>query len=606
MNGSQPCSRWILSSSAFTGKEMFTELRIPLWNRRDCDKFRRLMYETEWILTELGPESKGLAIELGIPLEIAQVLVSRKIRDIHKAQQFLFGTLDDLHDPYTLAGMKEAVERIERAIAQDEKMLIFGDYDVDGVLSLVILTKALMSLGAKKVEYFIPNRLKEGYGIKEKYIDMVLAEQASLVISVDCGIKADGFAYRARMHGIDFIVTDHHQPGSSLPQATAILDPVLPHSGYPDKRLAGIGIVFKLIQAILMRRGRSSELNQYLEMVSIGTIADVAELRGENRILVKFGLKGLEGVSNIGLKRLLQACHLDRKEVSVGDVGFRIGPRLNAAGRMGMADLAVELFFSESFQEVIEIVSRLDSLNSKRQSIEERIYDQALNLIREKSLDKRYKLMILGCEEWHRGVLGIVASKIKDIYHRPVLLFAYEDGKAYGSGRSIREFSLIECLDACRDFFLSFGGHTQAVGCEMEQERMFSLRAALNRYVDSKLEEEHLKRKIRIDAQIDFSDINSLFLEKYRLLSPFGVGNPKPIFLTRGAEVISHPQKLQRQHSKFLIEQDGRIFEALGWRRKDWAEILQRGMTIDLAFTFHFSRYLGQEKVSLSVEDIKI
>ena len=563
------------------------------------------MHETEWILTEIEPKAKELAFELGVPPEIAQVLVNRQISDIHRVHQFLFGTLDDLHDPYTLAGMKEAVERIERAIAQDETVFIFGDYDVDGVLSIVILTQALVSLGAKKVHYFIPNRLKEGYGIKEKYIDLVLAKNASLVLSVDCGIKATRFVQRARMNGIDVIVTDHHQPGSSLPQALAILNPLQPGSGYLDRQLAGIGIVFKLIQALFEKRGRSSELIHYLKLVSIGTIADVAELKGENRLFVKFGLKGLENVSNVGLMRLLEACSLEGGEVSVGDVGFRIGPRLNAAGRMGMADLAVELFFSESFQEVTEIVSQLDSLNSKRQLIEEKIYSQALSLIRERSLDKRYKLLILGCEEWHRGVLGIVASKIKDLYYRPVLLFAYEDGKAYGSGRSIREFSLIECLNACRDLFLNFGGHTQAVGCEIGQDRMFLLRTALNRYADSRLKEEHMKRKIYIDAQIDFLDINSFFMEKYSLLSPFGVGNPKPVFLTRGAEVVSQPQKLQGKHSKFLIKQEGRIFEALGWRRDDWAEILQRGMAVDLAYTLQLSRYLGEERLSLSIEDIK-
>lgn len=563
------------------------------------------MHETEWIIQGLRPEARRLALELGVPPEIAQVLIHRDIPDVESAHRFLFGTLDDLHDPYTLAGMREAVDRIEKAIAQGENVFIFGDYDVDGVLSVVILTKALESLGVKKVDYFIPNRLKEGYGIKEKYIDMVLEKEARLVMSVDCGIKDTAFVQRARMHGIDVIITDHHLPGSSLPQALAILNPLLPHSGYPGKGLAGIGIVFKLIQALLEKGERSSEFFHYLKLVSIGTIADVAELKGENRLFVKFGLKGLESASNRGLMKLLEACSLNGREISVGDVGFRIGPRLNAAGRMGMADLAVELFFQNSSQEISQIVARLNALNSKRQLIEGRIYDQALRLIKEKSLDKRYKILILGCEEWHRGVLGIVASKIKDLLYRPVLLFAYEDGKAYGSGRSIRDFSLIECLDGCSDFFLNFGGHTQAVGCETERDLMFSLREALNRFVDERLDAKQLRRKIYIDAEIDFSDINPLFLEKYALLTPFGMGNPRPIFLTKRAEVASQPQKIQGKHSKFLIRQEARTFEVLAWGREDWAEILQRGMTIDLAYTFHFSRYFGEERLSLSVEDIK-
>lgn len=564
------------------------------------------MHKTEWILRECGEKAKRLSVELGVPLEIAQVLINRGIQNADEAHEYLFSSLDDLHDPYRMAGMKEAVERIEKAIEQREGVFIFGDYDVDGVLSVVILTKALHSLGVKTVHYYIPNRLEEGYGIKERYIDFVIKEKAHVVLSVDCGIKATSFVRRARTHGIDVIITDHHKPGPSLPPALAILNPEVPGSGYPDKGLAGVGIVFKLIQALFEKRKMASSLPHYLKLVSIGTIADVSELRGENRLFVKYGLKGLESSSNKGLIRLLEACSLNGREISVGDVGFRIGPRINAAGRMGMADLAVDLFFSDSSQEISSIISQLESLNSRRQRIESKIYDQAISLIKRKSLDKRYKLLALGCEAWHRGVLGIVASRIKDFFYKPVLLFAYEEGKAYGSGRSIRDFSLIECLDECRDFFLSFGGHSQAVGCETEQNRMGPLKEALNRFVDSRLGEEQLKRKIEIDTRLDFSDIDTIFVEKYSLLAPFGMGNPKPIFLTRDAEVIAEPQKIQRRHCKFLIRHEGRIFEALAWNREDWTEILKEGMKIDLVYSLHFSRYLGEERVSLSVEDIKI
>lgn len=563
------------------------------------------MSETVWIMPSLGNEAKKLSAELGIPPEIGQILVNRKICDANAAQQFLFGTLDDLPDPFLMRGMKEAVERVKKAIYKKEKILIFGDYDVDGILSVVILSKALESLGAN-VSYFIPDRLKEGYGLKEKHIDLVLARQAGLVMSVDCGIKANAFVERAGLEGIDVIITDHHQPGPNLPQALAILNPVLPNSGYPDKRLAGIGVVSKLLQALFKTERGAFFLSHYLKMVSIGTIADVAELRGENRLLVRFGLKGLESAPNKGLISLLEVCGLKRRDISVGDVGFRIGPRINAAGRMGMADLAVELFFSESPQRVEELTYRLDSMNAKRQRIEAKIYNQALRHIKEKSLDQRYKFLIMGCEEWHRGVIGIVASKIKDIFHRPVLLFSYEDSKAYGSGRSIREFSLIECLDRCKDFFLSFGGHTLAVGCEIEREKISILKEALNEFAHSRLTEKHLKRKVHIDAQIDFADINFSFIEKYSLLSPFGIGNAKPIFLTEKVEVVTKPQKIQGKHSKFLVKQNGRIFEALGWGRGDWADIIRRGESISLVYSLYFSQYLGEKKLSLSIEDIKI
>jgi single-stranded-DNA-specific exonuclease len=562
------------------------------------------MIETIWMLAPYREEAKILSAELGIPSEIAQILVNRNLCDAEAANKFLFGNLDGLHDPYLMRGMKEAVERTRQAISQREKILIFGDYDADGILSVVILSKALESLGAE-VDYFIPDRLKEGYGIKEEYIDIVLERKASLVISVDCGIKATRFAKRAKEAGVDIIITDHHLPGNVLPRAKAILNPVLEDSGYPDKSLAGIGVAFKLVQALFEKEGKSSSLPHYMKLVSIGTIADVVELKGENRLFVKFGLKGLERVANTGLSSLMEFCGLSGKKVSAGDVGYRIGPRINAAGRMGMTDLAVKLFFTDSLPESLELVGHLDKLNSERQKTQEKIYEQALRKIRKRTLDKRYKFLILGCEGWHRGVIGIVASKLKDHFHRPVLIFVYEDGKAYGSGRSINEFPLIACLDECKDLFLNYGGHSMAVGCVLAQENLGLFKKAANAYVDSRITDDHLKRKIYIDSNIDFSDISSSFIENFSLLSPFGVGNPKPVFLTEKVEVVRDPLKIQGKHAKLLVRQKGRIFEALGWGRGEWAQSVQKGDKIDLAYSFQFSEYMGEEKLSLSLEDIK-
>ncbi len=562
------------------------------------------MQETIWIIYPSGQQAERISAELGLPLAISKVLVNRRISDPEKASNFLYLSLDDLHNPYQMKDMRKAVKRVKEAIVRREKILIFGDYDVDGILSIVILTKALQSLGAE-VSYFIPNRLKDGYGIKEKYMDIVEKNQARLVISVDCGIKATRFVSQARRKGIDVIISDHHQPGSELPSALAILNPVLPDCGYPDNRLAGVGVVFKLIQALLDGYQRSSQLSSYLKMVSIATIADVAELRGENRLLVKFGLENLDGTSNIGLNSLLDICRLRGKKISVGDVGFRLGPRINAAGRMGEADQAVKLFFAESFQEAEELARSLDTMNSKRQRIEENIYNQALNRIKSRQLDQRYRFLVMGCEQWHRGIIGIVASKLKDKFHRPVLLFAYKDSHAYGSGRSIKEFPLINCLDEYKDLFISYGGHTLAVGCELEREKILTLKQAVNSYAESRLTAEDLKRKIYIDAELNFSELSSSFLDKYWLLAPFGIGNPKPFFLTRGAEIIAQPQKLQGKHSKLWLKQKNRIFEALAWGRGDWAETLFRGERIDLVYSLQFSRYLGEDKISLAVEDIK-
>ncbi len=562
------------------------------------------MDDSLWIVASPRDEAKRLASELGIPPAIAQVLINREITEAEAAEKFLRGTIDQLHDPFLMSGMAAAVERIRQAIAGHEKILIFGDYDVDGVLSVVMLLKALESLGGD-VEYFIPERLKDGYGIKDEHIAVVSNRGARLVISVDCGIKANGFVRKAGEQGVDVIITDHHLPGPDLPRALAVLNPVLGSSGYPDKRLAGVGVVFKLIQALFQQEGRTSLLRHYLKLVAIGTISDVAELKGENRVLVKHGMQGLDSVSNLGLKSLIEICGLKGKRISEGDIGFRIGPRINAAGRMGMTDLAVRLFFSPSLEETAGIARHLDELNSRRQTAEEKIFKQALDRVKTKSLNKSYKILIMGCEEWHRGIIGIVASRLKDAFRRPVILFAYEEGQAFGSGRSISEFSLISCLEECRDFFLSYGGHPFAVGCSLPRQNMTAFKQAANAVAEARLSDAHMRKKILIDSKLDFAEIGSPFFEGLALLFPFGVGNPRPVFLTEKTEIVGPPQNLQGRHAKFLVRQGSRVFEAIAWDRGDWTQNFYKGERVDLAYSFQFSTYLGEERPYLCLEGLR-
>jgi single-stranded-DNA-specific exonuclease len=567
-------------------------------------KGKEKMNNTVWILNPISEKTKSLSAAFDIPVETAQILVNRGIDNAEQVHLFLHGSMSDLHDPFLMDGMKDAVRRIQMAISNQEKILIFGDYDVDGILSVVTLSKALESIGGK-VDFFIPDRLKEGYGLKEKYVDLAKQRDASVVISVDCGVKACSFVEKAGHEGIDVIITDHHLPGASLPKAWAVLNPAIPGSSYPFKKLAGVGVVFKLIQALLDGEPQSSQLPHYLKLVSIGTVADIAELKDENRIFVKLGLKGLEDVRNIGLQKLMDSCGIKDRSVSVGDVGFRIGPRINAAGRLGMTDLAVRLFFSDSIQEVEDITRQLDRLNARRQKIEEKVFNQAKDLVEKRDLAKRYRLLVLGCEKWHRGVIGIVASKIKDIFYRPVILFAYEDEKAFGSGRSIRDFSLIGCLEENKDLFHNYGGHTMAVGCELAHKEMANFKEHINAYAHAQITNEQLKRKINIDARVDFTDINLATLDILSLLSPFGLGNPKPVFLTEKVEIVAPPKKIQGRHSKFLVQKNGRMFESIAWRQGEWADELNAGDRIDLAYSLMTSEYLGEERITLSLEDIK-
>jgi len=558
-----------------------------------------------WVVNPPRPEAEVLAQALSLPPAIARVLVNRKILTEEAARAFLFGDIAALYDPYLMKGMDRAVARIEEAVAKGEKILVFGDYDVDGVLSTVMLMKALTSLGAK-VEYFIPERLTDGYGIKDEHVEIPVQKGASLVISVDCGIKAVEFTARAKEKGIDVIITDHHRPGETLPDAVAVLNPVLADSGYPDGSLAGVGVAFKLIQALLEKSGKAAGLPHYMKLVSIGTVADVAELKGENRVFVKLGLKGLRNVSNMGLRSLIEACGLGNRKISEGDIGFRIGPRINAAGRMGMTDLAVRLFFSESSEESQALVRKLDDLNAQRQKTEEKIFNDARERIEERGLDKKYKCLVLGSPDWHRGIIGIVASKLKDRFNRPVILFVYENGKAYGSGRSIPEVPLIDFLEDCRHLFLSYGGHKLAVGCTLPTERMAAFKEALNPLAEVRISEDNLTRKIKIDGPLEFAAVDDRFLETFALLFPFGVGNPKPLFLAENVEVISEPQVLQRKHLKFLARQNGRVLEVLGWDKAEWRHVVRRGSRVSLAFSLMMSEYLGVQKVSLSIEDLKI
>lgn len=557
-----------------------------------------------WQIAPPDPEAWILAQELNLPHEIATILVNRGLRSASEAAFFLYGGLNELHDPFLMKGMKEAVDRIRRAIEKKEKIVIFGDYDVDGILSVVMLVKALNLLGGR-VEYFIPERMKDGYGLKLHHLENILQMKTDLLISVDCGIKAVDFVREARRHGLDVIITDHHHPGDSLPEALAILNPVLESSGYPDRNLAGVGVVFKLIQAIFLRLGINQDLNHFLKLVSIGTVADVAELKGENRILVREGLKKLKEARTPGLRSLLDGSGLNNRKLNEVDLGFRLGPRINAAGRLGMTEIALQLFFSESPEECNSLVKKLNELNSARQRIEEKILKEAVEKIEARQLHQKYRLLVLGSENWHRGVIGIVASRVKEIFYRPVILFAYENGQAYGSGRSVPELSLIDLVNECADLCQNFGGHKQAVGCTLSHDRLPDFKDRINSLARARITDELLERKLQIDCRLNFSSISPSFLDFYSRLLPFGVGNPRPVFVAEEADVLSEPSVVQNRHLKFWARQSGRVFEVMAWEKARFWPHLRRGSSLDLAYSLQFSDYRGKRQITLALEDLR-
>lgn len=569
-----------------------------------CVKFKKMKANYLWQIRPENPEAWLLAQELNLPDEIAAILVNRGIKGSEEASFFLYGQLTDLHNPFLMRGMKEAVNRLEQALARKEKIVVFGDYDVDGILSVVMLVKALRSLGGD-VAYFIPDRMKDGYGLKVHHLPHILEMKANLLISVDCGIKAVDFVEEAKRNGLEVIITDHHHPGEELPRAVAVLDPVIESSGYPDKNLAGVGVVFKLIQALFLDRGVNQDMTLFLKLASIGTVADVASLQGENRILVRQGLGRLKEVKTPGLKSLLEISGIGSREINEVDLGFRVGPRINAAGRLGETELALKLFFSDSEEECAELVKKLNELNNTRQRIEEKILKEAVQKIKNRKLDERYRLLVLGSENWHRGVIGIVASKIKELFYRPVILFAYENGQAFGSGRSLPDLSLIDLIDQCSSLLINFGGHEQAIGCTLNQSELQAFKEKINSLAAEKITDDILQKKLLIDSRLSFSAITPSFLEFYTRLLPFGVGNKRPVFVAEEVDVLGEPVILKNRHLKFWARQGGRVFEVLAWDRAGSRAELKRGEKLDLAYSLQVSDYRGKKQVHLNLEDAR-
>lgn len=556
-----------------------------------------------WLLLDNSALSAQLAEKTKLPPALARVLANRGLGQPEEAEIFFYGSLDNIPSPFLFSEMNQCLQRLTQAITKREKILIFGDYDADGILALVMLYRALKSAGGE-VDYYIPDRLKEGYGIKEAHLDLIKKRAARLVVTVDCGIRANRFVRLAKEAGIDVIITDHHQPGEERPEAVAVINPVLSSSGYPFRYLAGVGVAFKVIQALLEKTGRQALVPYYTKLVAIGTIADVVPLVGENRILVRHGLKTLGEARNPGLKNLLASCGLNGNRVNEWDIGFRLGPRVNAAGRIESAGLAVRLFLTNSAQEAAFICGRLNRLNAERQQMEEKTLNQAISRIQEGGWHRKYRALILGCEGWHRGIIGIVASRLKERYHRPVILFSYENDFAYGSGRSISSFSLIQALQKCYDLFEEFGGHHHAAGCVLERQKMAELKTKLNSLAMACLTEDDLTPTLIIDSPLRLKEITPSFLDLYSLLPPFGQGNPRPMFLFPQLRIVSGPQFIQERSFKLKVEQDDRLFEAVVWEKPGLASEINPGAHFDVAASLGFSRFWSEETVVLNIEDL--
>lgn len=553
--------------------------------------------------------AKVLADALGISAPVARLLAIRGIDDPEAARRFLHPSLDHLGDPFQLAGMGTAVDRILAALARKERIAIHGDYDVDGITSTVILRRALELMGAD-VRHFIPERLKHGYGLQPDTFDQLHADGVRLVISVDCGIRGQEAAEHARDLGIDLIITDHHEPGATLPPALAVINPKRHDCSYPDKNLAGVGVALKLVQALCRRLDRERWLPAFVKVAAIGTLADVVPLVGENRVIAKLGLELLsQGPHKVGLRALLDVAGLTGKPIDSGHVAFLIAPRVNAAGRMANPDVAARLLLAVDeamAAEARELAQQLEGENARRQEEESAILVQARSAVESDPAVGAHSILVVAGEGWHRGVIGIVASKLVDAFYRPTIVISLDGDLAHGSCRSIRGFDMLAALEHCAADLTRFGGHRQAAGVTLAAERVATFRARITAYADQCLGPDDLKPRLQLDGCLAFRDITGDFAAEMTLLAPFGAGNPKPLFEARGVEVVDGPRRLKEKHLKMALRQNGRIFRAIAWRAVEREQLItDHRQSLDLAFSLEQNSYQGNEFLELSVADVR-
>ena len=551
----------------------------------------------------------ALSRELGVSPVTARLLCIRGLGAPDDARRFLAPRIDDLHDPFRLAGMSIAVDRILAAIGSKERIAIHGDYDVDGVTSTVILRRALELLGADVV-HFIPERFRDGYGLQPATIDRLQQDGVRLIISVDCGIRAEEAATRARELGIDLIITDHHEPGAELPQAVAVINPKRHDCTYPDKNLAGVGVALKLVQALCTCTGHANWLPAFVKVAAIGTLADVVPLTGENRIIAKLGLGMLsKGPHKVGLRALLDVCGLTGREIDSYHIGFVVAPRVNAAGRMSTPDIAARLLLAADEtmgEEARALAEQLDAENLRRQQEEADIVSEAKGIV-ETDLDvgSRTVLVVAG-EGWHRGVIGIVASKLVDAFHRPAIVISTDGDLAHGSCRSIPSFNMLAALESCAELMSKFGGHKQAAGLTLETSRIRELRTRINHFADACLTPDDLRPRLWIDGSLTFRSINEQVVSELSTLAPFGAGNPCPIFRTSRVEIVDGPRRLKDRHLKMAFKQDGRILRGVAWRASERESfVAEHRAAIDLAFSLENDMYNGERYLQLSVADFR-
>ena len=567
----------------------------------------RLRPPARWLPPPLANATAvaALASALSLPAVLCQLLVQRGYGDVDSAKRFLRPRLDQIGDPYQLLGMSAAVERIVRAVRSSETILVHGDYDVDGMCSTALLTRALRQLGAIVIP-FIPHRLTDGYDLTDAGVHAAVAAKAHLVLTADCGTSAIPAIASLNAAGIDVIVSDHHLPGGPLPECVAILNPKQPACTSPDKDFAAVGIAFKLALAVTRAMGANENyVYTLLDLVALATVADLAPLRGENRVFVKYGRKLMSETGNAGLRALIRASGLEGKPLTAGRIGYILAPRLNAVGRLGNAMRGVELLLTDDPGEANEIARELEELNQRRQSLDRTTLDEAMRLVDAIDLDQTYGLVIAK-QGWHAGVIGIVASRIVEQVSRPVVMVALEGELGKGSGRSIHAFDLHAGLSECREHLVRFGGHRAAAGITVRTEFVPTLQERFNCVARQQLTAGDLVPEQRIDLEVSADDLTDDLEKMLQYFEPHGLGNPTPTLALRGARIDSPPKRIGSTDGvRTAVSCDRGAITAIGWRLGDRARLLDPAQPVDLAFRLDRDDYRGADRLQINLIDVR-
>lgn len=560
-------------------------------------------------LTE--PEQKlirEISNELKCPELISELLFRGGLKSQSAISNYFKPSLERLHDPYLFRDMHKAVERILLAIETKEKILIYGDYDVDGTTATAILLLGLKRIGAD-IDFYIPHRMIDGYGLSLNSLDQIKESGTTLIISVDCGVNALEEVEAINAMGMEIIITDHHNPKDKLPQAFAVINPKQVDSPYPFHHLAGVGVAYKLLIAIYKKLGLDDIENtlKYMDLVAVGTIADIVPLVGENRIFASIGLQHLIEKKNLGMNALIQIANMNQKTLDTTDIVFGIAPRINAAGRMGSAALAVELLISTEEDKSMELAEVIERQNSLRQQEDQKTFYEACDII-----EKKYKhlpscyCIVISSDDWHPGVIGIVASKLVEKYYRPVIMISFKDGFGCGSGRSVADFDLFEALKQNEQHLHSFGGHKYAVGLTIYQEYLDRFENDLSRYVADNLKIEQIRPPLVVEHILELYDINENLLDWMERFAPYGPENQRPIFVTYNVSIASYPYNVGRNHLKLKVIKDGVALDLIGYNLGDYLPLLKKNSSIDIAYTLEYNRFGNKTTIQGKLKDMHL